>query len=255
MTHPLVAGDQFLLGIFALNSSSGMCITKVPERWNNSWENNVKFAKMADEAGIDFLLPLARWIGFGAWAAALGALTKHIQVVATMHTKVHNPVVVAKQIATVDAITKGRVGLNIVAGWNKPEFDALGIELPDSHEERYSYAQEWFDVLEKLWKESKSFYHEGKYFKLTGAQADPRPPRRPLIINAGGSGEGKAFATRNADLLFTPSTDLNKSKKEIAELKSRSVAARGYAGAGSGRFGESERSRVRRGDGNVPGLR
>lgn len=55
---------QFLLGTFASNCSSGMSVTKIPERWVNSWENNLKLAKLLDEAGIDFMLPIARVSGF-----------------------------------------------------------------------------------------------------------------------------------------------------------------------------------------------
>lgn len=50
--------DQFLLGIFGPNCSSGMSVTKIPERWDNSWENNVKLAQMLDDAGIEFILPV-----------------------------------------------------------------------------------------------------------------------------------------------------------------------------------------------------
>ena len=61
----LSENDHFLLGIFGPNCSSGMSVTKIPERWNNSWENNVKLAHMLEDAGIDFILPVARWIGHG----------------------------------------------------------------------------------------------------------------------------------------------------------------------------------------------
>ena len=145
--------DGFKLGTFSSNCSSGMTVSKAPERWVNSWENNLKLGKMLDEAGMDFILPIARWIGYGGetdfhgsvletvtWATALLANTKDISVFATIHTAANHPVVVAKQIATMDQIGAGRAGLNIVAGWNKPEYEALGLTLPDDHESRYGYA-------------------------------------------------------------------------------------------------------------------
>lgn len=64
MRKILNSGD-FLLGTFATNCSGGMSVTKLEERWENSWENNEKLAVMLDEAGIDFMLPIARWIGYG----------------------------------------------------------------------------------------------------------------------------------------------------------------------------------------------
>ncbi len=152
---PMLSGDRFRLGTFSTNCSSGMTPTQAPDRWVNSWENNLTLAKMLDEAGIDFMLPIARWIGYGGptdfhgsvletmtWAAGLLASTKNISIFATIHAAANHPVVVAKQIATIDQIGQGRAGLNIVAGWNKPEYQALGLTLPDDHETRYGYAQE-----------------------------------------------------------------------------------------------------------------
>lgn len=234
-TNPMLKSDGFLLGTFSSNCSSGMSVTKVPERWVNSWENNLKLGRMLDDAGIDFMLPIARWIGYGgdtdfhggvletmSWAAGLLASTKSIAVFATIHTAANHPVVVAKQIATIDQIGQGRAGLNIVAGWNKPEYEALGLDLPDDHETRYAYAQEWFDVIRKLWTSDEYFDWDGAYFKLKHVKGDPRPLRGGVpIINAAGSPQGREFATRNANFLFTPAIDLERSKAEIADLKAQ----------------------------------
>ncbi|MEQ8801152.1 MAG: LLM class flavin-dependent oxidoreductase, partial [Haliea sp.] len=177
--------NHFKLGTFSANCSSGMAVTKVPERWVNSWENNARLVRQCDQAGLDFMLPIARWIGYGgetnfhynvletmAWAAWLLAITDRISVIATMHTAFNHPVVVAKKIATIDQIGAGRAGLNIVAGWNQPEYEAMGIKLADDHETRYGYAQEWFDIVRKLWTESGAFDWDGKYFQLKGVHSD-----------------------------------------------------------------------------------
>ncbi|MDT2021838.1 LLM class flavin-dependent oxidoreductase [Methylocella sp. CPCC 101449] len=223
---------QFLLGTFASNCSGGMTVTKVPERWQNSWDNNLKLAKLLDAAGIDFMLPIARWIGYGGetnfhgnvletitWAAALLAHTRDITVFATTHTTANHPVVVAKQLATIDQISNGRIGLNVVAGWNKPEYEALGLKLPDDHETRYGYAQEWFDIVQALWSRTEAFDWNGKFFQLKNVLGDPRPGTTVPIINAAGSDQGRAFAVRNANFLFTPAIDLSRSKDEIVALK------------------------------------
>jgi FMNH2-dependent dimethyl sulfone monooxygenase len=155
--------EDFVLGTFASNCSGGMTVTKLPERWAATWENNDQLGRILDDAGIDFMLPIARWIGYGGetdfhgtvletmtWATALLAKTNQIAVFATIHVAANHPVVVAKQLATIDEISHGRAGLNIVAGWNRPEYEALGLDLPGEHERRYRYAQEWFDLVNKI---------------------------------------------------------------------------------------------------------
>jgi len=208
MTTPNTANrmfrqKHFKLGTFSTNCSGGMTVTKIPERWDATWDSNLAVARLLDEAGIDFMLPIARWIGYGGetnfhgyvletmtWAAALLASTQRITVFATMHTAVNHPVVIAKQIATIDQVGKGRAGLNIVAGWNKPEYEALG----------------------------------GRFWNLKDVHSDPKPfAGQPPIINAAGSGQGREFATDNANFLFTPAIDLNRTVEEVAELKQQAA--------------------------------
>jgi len=124
-------------------------------------------------------------------------------------------------IATIDQISQSRVALNIVAGWNKPEYDALGLDLPASHEERYGFAQEWCQIVRALWTKTEAFDWDGKFWKLKNVLGMPRPAKMPSVLNAAGSGEGRDFATRNADLLFTIVFDPKKSKGEIEELKAK----------------------------------
>jgi dimethylsulfone monooxygenase len=236
----MLTPDRFKLGLFSANCSGGMSITTVPEQWPATWDGNLKLAQMADSAGLDFLLPVARWIGFpGAqttfmksvletttWAAGLLASTRDIAVLSTVHTAVNNPVVVAKQIATLDQIGHGRAGLNVVAGWFKPEYEALGLELPPDHKTRYGYAQEWLDIIAKLWTTEEPFDWNGEFFKLKNVYSDPKPFRGSVpLVNAAGSGEGREFAVRNANFLFTPAIDLSRSETEIADIKDRAQKA------------------------------
>ncbi|MDP3522710.1 MAG: LLM class flavin-dependent oxidoreductase [Hydrogenophaga sp.] len=219
--HAFLTHDRFVLATFSTSCAGGMTVSKLPERWVANWENNLQLGRMRDEAGIDFMLPIARSIGCGGetdfhggvletvtWATALLASTKRITVFATIHTAANHPVVVAKQLATMAQIGGDRVGLNIVAGWNQPEYGALGLTLPADHESRYGYAQEWFDVVRKLWRSENRFDWDGTCFKLKGTYGNPRPATQPPIINAAGSGQGRDFAARNADFLFTPAIDL-----------------------------------------------
>lgn len=224
--------NHFLLGTFASNCSGGMTVSTLPDRWESTWENNLELGKMLDDAGVDFMLPIARWVGYKGdtnfhgnvletitWATALLSNTKNITVFATLHTTANHPVVVAKQIASIAEISSNRIGLNIVAGWNKPEYDALGISLPEEHDVRYAYAQEWYDVIKKLWTYDGRFDWDGEYFDLKQVHSDPRPNMLPPVFNAAGSKHGKEFASKNANFLFTPVMDLNRSVQEIKELK------------------------------------
>ncbi|WP_432855949.1 LLM class flavin-dependent oxidoreductase [Amycolatopsis sp. CA-161197] len=217
MVKPVADGKGFKLGLFSANCSSGLAVTKIPERWSGSWEDNLRLAGLADEVGIDFLLPIARWIGYGGetnfhegvldpttLAAALLARTKRITVFTTVHTAFNHPVVVAKQLATADLIGSGRAGINIVAGWNEPEYRALGADLPAEHDARYALAQEWWDVVRRIWTENGRFDHEGRFFRLEGVEGMPKPHDGPLpVLNAGSSKQGRGFAARNADVAFT----------------------------------------------------
>jgi alkanesulfonate monooxygenase SsuD/methylene tetrahydromethanopterin reductase-like flavin-dependent oxidoreductase (luciferase family) len=88
MTHPLLGPGRFKLGVFSTNADGGLALTTVAERWKATWPDNVAAARIADEGGFDFFLPIARWAGFGGktrarewsfetftWAAGLAAIT------------------------------------------------------------------------------------------------------------------------------------------------------------------------------------
>ena len=237
-TSPMFNRNKLKLCIFSSNCSSGMAVTKVPERWDNSWDNNLDLVKQCDDAGLEFMLPIARWIGYGGetdfhgnvletvtWAAGLAAHTQHIQIFATVHTAFNHPVVTAKQLATLDQLSKGRLGLNVVAGWNKPEYDAFGVDLPAEHGARYAMAQEWFDYVQKLWREDLPFDWQGDYYKGKGVYSLPHPAQSHLpILNAAASEEGRAFAMRNADFLFTPVFDFDQARATVEDINAGSAA-------------------------------
>jgi len=227
------------LGVFGANCSSGRSATKVPERWSASWVDCLRLARMADEAGIDFILPIGRWKGYGGdtdfhgetletktWAAGLLAATRRITVFGTVHAPLFNPIIAAKECVTCDQIGEGRFGLNIVAGWNEGEFEMFGVRQRD-HETRYAFAQEWVDVVKRAWSQEEDFDFNGQFFKLAGIRAKPKPHggTRPIIMNAGSSGTGQAFALRNCDAFFTATNASRKSiegtAKKVAEVKAQ----------------------------------
>jgi FMNH2-dependent dimethyl sulfone monooxygenase len=209
--------NRFKLGLFGMNCRGGLSLTKAPERWDASWDNNAKAAKLADEAGLEFLLPIGRWHGYQGesdtqgttfdtltWACGLLALTKKITTFGTLHVAFVNPVFAAKQMVTADHIGHGRFGLNIVSGWNPIEFGMMGVDLKD-HDRRYAYSAEWLDIVKRIWSESEPFDYKGGVFDLKGVLGKPKPcwGSRPILVSAGNSDTGKQFAAASADCLFT----------------------------------------------------
>src|SRR5262245_52644234 len=183
-------GNELKIGLFGENCSSGRAVTLVPERWSGNWEDNLTLVKMADEAGIDFMLPVARWKGYGGdtdymgtsletitWATGLLAATKRITVFGTVHAPLFHPIIAAKQFVTADQVGEGRFGLNLVVGWNEDEFQMFGVTQRD-HEQRYDYAQEWLDAVKMAWGPQDDFNFEGKFLKLKNVRAKPRSEER-----------------------------------------------------------------------------
>jgi alkanesulfonate monooxygenase SsuD/methylene tetrahydromethanopterin reductase-like flavin-dependent oxidoreductase (luciferase family) len=157
------------------------------------------------------------------------AATKRITVFGTVHAPLFNPIIAAKESVTCDHIGEGRFGLNIVAGWNEGEFEMFGVQQRD-HEARYAFAQEWVDVVKRAWSEEGEFDFDGEFFKLSGVRAKPKPygGTRPIIMNAGSSGTGQAFALRNCDAFFTATNASRKSlqgtAKKVDEVKQQARA-------------------------------
>ena len=234
-------GDNALtLGLFGANCSSGRAVTLVDERWSGSWADNLKLVRMADEAGIDFMLPIGRWKGYGGdtdyqgatyetinWASGLLGASKRITVFGTVHAPLFNPIIAAKMMVTADHIGEGRFGLNIVCGWNEDEFEMFGV-TPGDHERRYEFAQEWWDAIQLAWSDNENFDYTGKHLQLRGIRAKPKPygGSRPVVMNAGASPAGRAFAIRNCDAFFTQAsrTSLAETKERVSGFKAQAKA-------------------------------
>ncbi|MFL6797740.1 MAG: LLM class flavin-dependent oxidoreductase [Xanthobacteraceae bacterium] len=235
-------GNTLKIGLFGANCSSGRSASKVPERWSASWPDCLKLAQMADAAGIDFMLPIARWKGYGGdtdfhgesletitWAVGLLSATQRMTVFGTVHAPLFHPLIAAKEFVTADHIGQGRVGVNIVVGWNEGEFEMFGVTLRD-HDNRYAYAQEWIDVVKQAWTREGSFDFSGNFLQLRGARAYPKPfgGARPLLMNAGSSDIGQSFALRNCDAFFVATAGSRKSlaanASKVAEIKGSAQA-------------------------------
>ena len=227
--------NRFKLGLFGPNCSGGLSLTKAPERWRATWQDNVTAARLADAAGLEFLLPIGRWVGYKGetdtqgttfetltWACGVLASTKGINAFGTLHVSFINPVFAAKQMVTADHIGAGRFGLNIVSGWNPIEYGMFGVELRE-HDDRYAYSQEWVNIVKRIWSEEQPFDHDGENFHLKGVLSKPKPlwGSRPILVSAGNSETGRAFAAQNADCLFTAIPSLEEGPAKIGYFRAQ----------------------------------
>jgi alkanesulfonate monooxygenase SsuD/methylene tetrahydromethanopterin reductase-like flavin-dependent oxidoreductase (luciferase family) len=225
-------GNRFKLGLFGMNCS-GSFATTAPERWQAGWDENLEAAHLADEAGLEFILPIARWLGYGgatdrqgtsfetlSWASALLAATDGIVAFSTIHIPLVHPVFAAKSIATADHVGEGRFGINVVSGWNVEEFAMFGVPLRE-HDERYAYSAEWVTILKRIYSETRPFDHDGKYFSLRNVEGKPKPwgQGRPMLMSAGSSPAGRSFAIRHTDCLFMTITEDAKIASDIASVR------------------------------------
>jgi dimethylsulfone monooxygenase len=235
LTNPLFNTNKMKLGIFGGNVSNGCAVTTAPDALKTSWQNSRFIARLADEAGLEAIVPVARWKGFGGpsnfngtcfetytWAAGLAEATEQTAVFSTSHVPTVHPIMAAKQGTTIDHISGGRFALNIVCGWFEPELEMFGAPIME-HDSRYEYAQEWLDVLKMLWTREDEFDFEGRYFKITRGFHQPKPIQQPFpaIMNAGGSPVGQRWAARNADMGFVllQSHDYDGAKRQVDHLK------------------------------------
>lgn len=221
--HPLLHSPHKLkLAVFGLNVSGGCSMTDRPETLKVEWTESVQIAQAADAAGIEALIPVARWRGMGGnvnfnhrnfetftWAAGLSAVTQNISVFATFHVPTVHPVRAAKEVATIDHISNGRFGLNIVAGWNEREIGMFGLQQRD-HDERYDVADDWIELCKLLWTRKGEFDYAGPYFQAPGAYSEPKPLQQPhpVLMSAGNSERGQRFAAEHTDLNFVVARDI-----------------------------------------------
>ncbi len=229
----LMHGNALRLGLFGANCASGRTYAMLAERWHASWENNLKLAQLAEEVGIECMVPIARWKGYGgvsnpngssfeslAWACGLLAATRHLTVFCTIHVPLHHPLVAAKQMATADHIGTGRFGVNLVCGWNQDEFQMFGVSQHE-HDARYEQGEEWWSIVKRTWAGDEPFDYEGTYYQLRGVEGSPRPygAHDPLMMNAGSSPAGRRFAICHSDMHFDGVNTPEDSRERITETK------------------------------------
>lgn len=132
--------------------------------------------------------------------AALAEATDKIELIGAIKPLLFHPVVFAKLALQVEEISRGRLSLNVVNGWFKPEIEAAGIEFPE-HSDRYKYGSEWLEVVRRLMSGERLDF-DGQFFAVHGYQLLPRDEfrSRPEIYLSGESPEAQALAARSADI-------------------------------------------------------
>ncbi|MYM22386.1 NtaA/DmoA family FMN-dependent monooxygenase [Duganella sp. FT135W] len=173
--------------------------------------------------------------------------TKHLGFGVTCALTYEHPYTFARRMSTLDHLTRGRIGWNIVTGYLDSAARNLGLDQQLSHDERYDLADEYMDVVYKLWEQSwdddavvndkeRGVYaepsrihpiaHEGKYFKVPGFHlCEPSPQRTPLLYQAGTSPRGTAFAAKHAECTFVSGPSIRVVKKYADDLRAAVRAA------------------------------
>ncbi len=208
------------LGVFLPIANGGWILSSTAPKLDGSYDYNRRVALLADRIGLDFIMSMAKWRGYGGvtehWRyaldsqmlmAALAAETRRVKVWATVHSLLQNPAVTAKMIATLDHISGGRAGLNVVTGSYKGEFEQMRAWRDTvDHDQRYDLAEEWVSIVKRLWSE-ESVSFRGRYFTMEDCQSDPKPLNRPFLICAGTSERGMRFTATHMDAIFASGRD------------------------------------------------
>jgi dimethylsulfone monooxygenase len=154
------------------------------------------------------------------WGAGLAASTERIGIFMTAHVPILHPLYAAKALATVDHISHGRAGLNIVCGWNPSEFAMFGVKLG---ERGYDQAREWLAIIESAYGSDAPFDFDGDYYKLRNVVSRPTSVQmpRPVTMNAAFGGPGRDFAARHCDFLFSTFTQIDEGGRHVADIRER----------------------------------
>ena len=196
----------------------------------------------ADASAIASKMPRSDYFEPLTLLAALSAVTEHIGLIATATTSYNVPYHVARKYASLDHLSGGRAGWNLVTSDNAAEAQNFGRDEHIGHAQRYSRAKEFYDVVTGLWdswqddafirdKTSGQYYdpaklhvlnHAGEHFRVKGPLNVARPPQGyPVIVQAGSSEVGRELAAQTAEVVFTAQPSLASAQAFYADLKGR----------------------------------
>ena len=213
------------VGVFIPIGNNGWLISENAPQYKPSFALNKEITLKAEQYGFDFALSMIKLRGFGGktefWdynlesftlMAGLAAVTNRIKLFATAATLVMPPAIVARMATTIDSISGGRFGVNLVTGWQRPEYSQMGLWPGDDYfGDRYSYLGEYTSVLKDLLTTGQSD-RQGDYFKMEDCRMQPVPQGEVKLICAGSSNAGMTFSAIYADYSFCFGVGVNTPK-------------------------------------------
>ncbi|MER1986895.1 MAG: dimethylsulfone monooxygenase SfnG [Solibacillus sp.] len=211
---------------WAPNVSGGLVVSKIEQKTGWNFEDNKRYAQIAENNGFDYVLLQTRFMAsYGAenqleaatLAAALAASTERLNIITAVLPGLWHPAVMAKMLATIDQVSKGRASVNIVSGWFKGEFTSYGEPWLE-HGERYRRAEEFIEVLKGLWRE-ETFTYKGDFYRVNEAPLKPKPYKTPKVFQGGNSKDAKEMAGRVSDVYFMNGGTLEQIKEQIDEVR------------------------------------
>ncbi len=230
------------LGVFIPIGNNGWLISTTSPQYMPSFELNRTVVEKAERFGFDFALSMIKLRGFGGpsefWdhnlesftlMAGLAAVTSRIQLFATIGVLTMPAPIVARMAVTIDNISNGRFGVNVITGWQMQEYAQMGIWPGDAHyQRRYEFCEEYVTVMKQLWATGRSDF-KGEFLTMDDCRCSPLPQRQIPIVCAGQSDRGTKFAADYADFNFVAATGINEPTR-IAGSVSRLVAAAAASG-------------------------
>lgn len=215
------------------NVSGGLVVSNIEQRTDWSYDYNVRLAQTAEQAGFDYALTQIRFTaGYNAenqhesvsFSHGILAKTERLKVIAAILPGPWKPALAAKQLATIDHLSNGRIAINVVSGWFRGEFDAIGEEWPE-HDERYARSEEFIHSLKGVWTQN-NFNFEGKYYQFKDYTLSPKPLQKPHIeiFQGGSSRAARDMASRVSDWYFTNGNIPEELKKQIDDIHEKAKA-------------------------------
>jgi pyrimidine oxygenase len=210
------------IGIFIPIGNNGWLISTSSPQYRPTFELNKQVVQKAEQYGLDFALSMIKLRGFGGksefWdhnlesftlMAGLAAVTKRIQLYASVAVLTLPPPIVARMTSTIDSISGGRFGINIVSGWAKAEYEQMGLWPGEEHfVKRYDYSTEYVTILRELWETGTSNF-KGQYFQMEDCKLSPRPQAYVKVVCAGQSPRGIEFGAAHGDYNFVAAKGVN----------------------------------------------
>jgi pyrimidine oxygenase len=230
------------VGVFLPIGNNGWLISTTSPQYLPSFDLNREVTQKAERYGLDFALSMIKLRGFGGpseyWdhnlesftlMAGLAAVTTRIKLFASVAVLTIPPALIARMAATIDSISHGRFGVNIVSGWQKAEYEQMGIWPGEAHfARRYEYCSEYVQVMRDLWSTGRSDF-KGEFFRMSDCRVSPQPGGKIDIIAAGQSNRGMRFAADYADYNFISAGGIN-DVSQVAPHTERLAAANAAAG-------------------------